>query len=289
MKQLLSNMRVEFLTWMIIPLIGLWLAMSYLIGIIHPPQWQKSEIASDPAVLAARTKKVFAAQKPTKLQWDGSTALVTLWFDDAWDSQFSVAYPQMDDMGLVGSIAIPTQAIGTQGYMSWAQLERIAYARWQVDSHTRTHTCDIKGLSVETANSEIVGSKQDLESFGYVPSFFVSPCGVDSPLWKDTVKKHYLAFRGVEAGVNPLPLTDLYRLKAQMVTPKTTVDDVKRWLAEAQAQKSWLIITFHQIDNSNAEYSVTPENFKKILTTVKESHTPVVLPEQVINLVVNSN
>jgi hypothetical protein len=286
MKGIISNLRVEFLSWVIIPCVGLWVAVSYLIGIAQPPEWQRGSLANDQTVLSERTKRVFAAQKAAKLQWDGN-ALISLWFDDAWTSQFTIAYPKMDDLGFTGSIAIPTKSLGTTGYMSWAQLERLAYARWEIDSHTRSHTCDIKGLSSDTATSEIVGSKQDLESFGYSPLWFVSPCGVDSPLWKDTVKNHYLGFRGVENGLNPLPMTDTYRVHAKMADPSTTIENVNSWIEEAKSTKSWLIIVFHQIDTSNSQYSVTPDTFSKMMDAVKESKVPVVLPDQVLQLVVN--
>ncbi|MDQ3239564.1 MAG: polysaccharide deacetylase family protein [bacterium] len=288
MKNTVKNMRVEFLSWIILPMIGIWLATSYLIGITNTPLWDTKQETKNPQILGIKTNKTNMPQNPDKLQWDGE-ALVTLWFDDAWDTQFTVAYPMMEDMGFKGSIAVPTYAVGTKGYMSWAQMERLAYAKWEIDSHTRTHECDLNNLSTEKANFEVIGSKEDLVSLGYNPDWFVSPCGVDSPLWRETATKNYLGFRGVENGINSLPLKDTYSIKAKMANPKTTVDEVKQWVAEAKKEKSWLIIAFHQIDDSNSEYSMNASRFGEVLKVVKDSNLQVVLPEQVLNLVVGGN
>jgi hypothetical protein len=43
----------------------------------------------------------------------------------------------------------------------------------------------------------------------------------------------------------------------------TTINDLDRLVKAAQEHNGWLVLTYHQVDNSGEEYSVTPEVFKQ--------------------------
>jgi hypothetical protein len=45
---------------------------------------------------------------------------------------------------------------------------------------------------------------------------------------------------------------------------------------------------FHQVQNNESRFATTPQTLQKILTLVKESGLPVVLPSQATQLIVDT-
>lgn len=272
------NQKIYMLSWLIIPLLGLVFATSFLVGLNKNPSWQVNALTT-----SKTTPLVF-----DKFDWQ-NTGLVTLWFDDAWLSQYLAAQPVMEKYGYVGSLAVPTRLIGYDAYMNWAQIKFLQYKGWEINSHTRTHDCNTFNLNSSEVEHELLGSKQDLESQGLFAENFVTPCGAETKDILAVAKKYYLSVRGSGAGLNKLPVQDPYHLTAYPIQLTTSVEEVRQWIAEAAQTRTWLILMFHQIDDSKIEYTTSPKTFESMIKEVKDSGLPVVLPTQVLHLQTNSS
>jgi len=280
----ISIHRKLLLTWLILPAIIIWFTTNYLIGILRPPDWKDTKKA-DAYVLGTETrlKETYVIPTIAQYTWQG-TGLITLWFDDGWLSQYTVASPMLDEFGLKAALAVPTHLIGFDAYMGWAQVRRLQSKGWEITSHTRTHDCTMYQASEKTLESELAGAQSDLKQMGLRSDNFVSPCGVSSPLMKSIAEKYYTSYRGSETGFNDIPVTVPFNLTVQAVENTVTVDNVISWIQTAKDQHKWLILMFHQIDGSHSKYSITPKMLNSILQEVQKSGVPVVLPEQVLEL-----
>lgn len=278
--------RVSLLSWIIIPIFVVWLATNYIIGAMKHPTWearlleqQNTDIINS-RVNATQTQHP-ESQTVQKFHWKG-TGAITLWFDDAWLSQYTVAFPILEERGLTASLAVPTRLIGDDAYMSWAQIKRLQYKGWEIDSHSRNHICKIDKLKPEQIISEIAGAKQDLEAQGIYPDNYVTPCGVESKFVNDTIKRNYLSLRTSSQGFNDLPVKNPYHILTYAIENTTTSDDVRQQIQTAKDEHKWLILMFHQVDNENSEFSVSPQEFTQMVNIVKESGLPLVLPTQIL-------
>jgi len=271
--------RLSLLSWLFIPAMALWASTNYLIGYISHP--------SEPTVLGQAARSIAEApltvNNQEKFAWEGE-GLITLWFDDAWESQYSLAYPALEERGFKAALAVPTNLVGYESYMDWHEIQKLQYRGWEITSHTRNHTCELDRFGQQTLDYEIVGARQDLEKAGVRAEIFVSPCGVNSAEMDEVVKKSHLAQRISDPGLNPLPLSDSYHLKVRTIQKTTTVKEAADWLNEARKSQSWLIITFHQIGSGGEEYSTTPETLREILDLIEISGLSVVLPSQVLSI-----
>jgi hypothetical protein len=271
---MVKTIQPVFLAWLLIPILLTWVSVSYLMGQITPSHWQaslpkQSNIKQIPAIAS--------------YQWDNQ-GLVTIWFDDAWLSQYQTAFPIMERYGFKGAVAVPTGHIGYESYMNWHQVKRLQFLGWEISAHSREHNCFLDVVGYSSIQSEILGSKEDLLKQGLQNDIYVAPCGITTPEMVNLIKSNYSSLRTVESGMNPLPIKNKYSLKIIEVNSVTDISEVKSWLQKAKQDRSWLILAFHQIDTEESYFSVTPLNFEKVLFEVKNSKLDVVLPSQVLNI-----
>lgn len=281
MKTMTKNKKAYLLTWLLLPLLLTWFAVAYLVNMnraIANPQAEVKKIA---------VEDIIPEQERIKgLVWEGEP-LITFWFDDAWKTEYTDGFRILEANGYKGALAVPTQLLEYDMYMTWPQVKQVRYKGWEITSHARNHNCNVKDYENDSfAKSEIEGSLKDFEKNGIKPAYFVTPCGLNGETILKYAKKNYLARRGTGQGVNPLPIPDdyLYDLRVRAVRSDTTHEDIKNWIEEAEEQNAWLIIMFHQVDTSKQEYAASPDMIQVIVDEVKKSGIKVVLPSEVIGM-----
>lgn len=275
--------QMMLIQWIILPLMIVFLVFNYLIGLLRNPEW--GQVAATQEELKELTVKPGQKEElAAPYVWSGE-GVVTLWFDDAWISQFTIGFPIMEANGFKGVLAVPTQLVGFEAYASWAQIKRLDYAGWEMASHTQTHSCEPEALTAEGIYRELGLSWVDMHEHGLTVQHFVAPCGAEGGIQTQEAKNHYLTQRLTDTGINPLPLPDPYHILANSVEAKTQVAEVEAWLNQAKQARGWLNIVFHQIDETGEEYSVTPKRFAEMIAAVKTSGLEVILPSQALMMV----
>ncbi len=275
-----KTQRKLLLTWLIIPFLLLWMTTNYVVGIFRPAAWQNQTVTTELPVQRVRTLVPPPPATPLTTNENGA---VTLWFDDGWISQYTIAYPLLEKYSYKAALAVPTRIIGNNGYMGWAQVERLQERGWEITSHTRKHDCTLFKENPDEVERELKGAADDLKQLGLKADQFVSPCGVNSPTMLKIAKKYYLSYRTSEPGFNAIPIDDSYNLVVQTMRSNVSIATVKSWLTYAKTHKKWLIIMFHQIGDPNSEYSITTSKLQAIMEAIKQENIPVVLPTQVLD------
>jgi peptidoglycan/xylan/chitin deacetylase (PgdA/CDA1 family) len=265
------------LAWLILPILVVWVSVNYLIGSINKPAWYSAD-----QTLGA-VDVIASSISDEEWKWNGN-GVVTLWFDDAWLSQYKNGFPYLEEMKMKAAVAVPTDTVGFEAYMNWTHIKRLQSAGWEITSHSRTHNCETPKLSPTEMENEILGSKKILEQRGYEINIYVAPCGANSEASTQMIKKYYAAARNVEPGLNPIPLDNFYDIKVIAVEQDTSIESIKEKLAEAKEKKQWMILMFHEVSDIASEYGSDFELYKQIIDEVTASQLEVVLPSQIINL-----
>ncbi|HSX42396.1 MAG TPA: polysaccharide deacetylase family protein [Candidatus Saccharimonadales bacterium] len=186
--------------------------------------------------------------------------MVSLTFDDGWASQASAGAPILNQFNDKATFYIITGVVGhaADGYMTLNQAKALAQAGQEIGSHTVTHP-DLTTLSLKRLDQELSQSLNYLKTkVTPVVADFAYPYGAYNAVTTREVKKYYRSARTSDVGLNTKTGFDPYRIQSEYVTPQTTLADFQGWLDQAKNQNAWLVVMYHQVDNSGSAYSVTP-------------------------------
>lgn len=208
-----------------------------------------------------------------------TTGAVSLRFDDGWLSQYENALPKLSSAGLKGTFYIVTHQMAEDGYSGFinrTQLKEIYNAGQEIGAHTRTHPF-LSQLSPADQQAEIAGARQDLLAWQVGPvTSFAYPYGDYDSTTLATVAQ--AGFSTAAATINGyvMPTSDRYQLQRESVEVRTTVAQVKQWIDAAVANKQWLILSFHEVNESGNQYSTTPDTFNQIVDYLVQKQVPVI-------------
>lgn len=208
--------------------------------------------------------------------------LVTLTFDDGWESQFTAGDPVLKNAGFPATYYLSTGLLNTTGYMTDKMVFSLLETGNELANHTVSHP-RLLHLTDTKVSREFADSGSYLNAkFSVQPVNFASPYGETDERVKKIIKQYFKSHRGVIEGYNYKDGFDIYDLKVQNILISTKESEVKAWLDKAEKEKSWLILVYHAVDTNGDPYSVTPDNFQKQINIIKQSGLPVVTIEQAL-------
>ncbi len=194
--------------------------------------------------------------------------LVSLTFDDGWASTYTNALPILKAHNMVSTQYITTSFVDSPDYMTVAMIQAFATSGHEIGSHTVTHP-DLTTLTATQLAAELRDSQAYITSHGWgSASDFASPYGAYNASVLTAIGQYYTTHRSTDVGYNSKDSFDTHNLKVQDVSVTTTSAQVDGWLDKAKTERTWLILVFHQIDNSGEPYSSTPAQLETYLTDI---------------------
>jgi peptidoglycan/xylan/chitin deacetylase (PgdA/CDA1 family) len=203
--------------------------------------------------------------------------IVSFSFDDGTLDFLDNAFPVLRKFNVPASLSVIvglslSDMYGSRGCFEGHQLltadEIVLLAREGIEilSHGLTHRFSSK-LSDEELLREVEESKVRLREYGIEATGFAVPYGEVSSSLRKIVPRHYNYMRSSDVGYNDMAAFDLYALKVQYVTNKTSPAEVCRWIDYAFAHDLWLILLFHRVKKncSQDEYCTRTEYFEAIV------------------------
>jgi peptidoglycan/xylan/chitin deacetylase (PgdA/CDA1 family) len=99
-------------------------------------------------------------------------------FDDGRIDNYEIVHPILESRNIPATFFIITNYTnqGFSNYMNWTQIEELKNSGHEIAAHTQNHH-DLTTLTLSQAQTEIEGSKQDLQTQGFTPITFSYPYG----------------------------------------------------------------------------------------------------------------
>lgn len=207
-----------------------------------------------------------------------SRALASITFDDGRLSALTLGAEILEKYGLHGTFYPITDVIGTENehgkYATWNDLTRAARAGHEIGNHTHTHARDLHTWEPDRQRADITKANELLTNHGLDVRTFAYPYGLYSKQLTRTLGEiGFQAARTIDAGVNMD--SNLLHLQSLMLVKRQTVADISREMENALAERGWLILTFHHIDNTT-DISTPPHVFETMIQTIVQSGITIV-------------
>lgn len=204
--------------------------------------------------------------------------MITLSFDDGWQCIYDNALPILEEADIKSTHYIVSSYLHREQFPHYMNLEHVKDLE-QKGHEIGCHSVSHKHLISEPAyvvESEVYNSQKFLKEQGLTIETFAYPYGEYNNDIVDTVKRAgFIGARSIIEGYN-VQDTNPFLLTCQRVMVTTTVSQVKEWVEHCKANKVWLILMFHQIDNEGREWSTTPQKLSEIVYFIRNQNMPVV-------------
>jgi peptidoglycan/xylan/chitin deacetylase (PgdA/CDA1 family) len=216
-------------------------------------------------------------------------AIVSVTFDDGWTNQYQNAYPVLQANGIPATFYIISGELTDQpDYMTAAQVKTLFTSGNEIASHSVTHP-DLTTVSQTKLVQEMQQSQATLQNVIGVPvTNFAYPYGAYNSNTIAVGKQYYRSQRTVNAGYNTKDNFDLTQLKIYEVDSNISQAQVQGWINGAIAQKTWLILVYHEIatspvDPSDALYTTQPGDLSAEMAYLKGTGVAVETVSQAID------
>jgi len=212
--------------------------------------------------------------------YDGTFPVISLGFDHATQSQLFATQLMKNVGNFAGTLYVVVFRVDDPGFMTKQELTSLQNDGWEIASHSMHH----RTLNFQTPTSilelEIIESKNELELMGFEVFGFIPPKSRIAQPAVSLVTENYdylMQKNRLHNTVNSLqtsqndngiPFVTGASIGANVQLK--TFDEVRIQIDKAIENNLWLVIHFHEINNSGRTLTTTPELFKEIILYLKE-------------------
>jgi peptidoglycan/xylan/chitin deacetylase (PgdA/CDA1 family) len=217
---------------------------------------------------------------PTPVPLSG---VVSINFDDGYESTFNNAVPILDAAGLKATFYIITKRLDTPTYMTTGQMFSLVAEGHEIGAHTRHHPHLVAdGLTPAQQQDEIQGSLNDLKALGLNPLTFAYPYGDHNDVVVSIVKNNgFAGARDTRPGFdNAMSPTFLLNADVQQDSNSPDASLIIQNIDKAVANNNWLILVFHRVDENGNPISIRHEVIQQTVDHIIQNKVPVVTMNQ---------
>lgn len=182
-----------------------------------------------------------------------TSGIISIAFDDNYQTQFTYAFPIMSAKGIVGTFYVVTSHIrgettSDSQYMNLANLQTLQNSGNEIGSHSVSHP-SFASITDQQIINECVNSKSALANYGFSVNNFAFPDGNTNDHIDSIVSQYYRSGRTAYVAPYVMSLTaSQFRLSA--FTSEESISDLtalKAIVDKVHDENGWAIVFFHNI------------------------------------------
>ncbi len=219
--------------------------------------------------------------------------LVTVTFDDGWESVYTQAAPLLQKYGIPTTQYVLSGEEANKGYMTFDQIKALQQAGHDIGCHTQTHP-DLTTLNATDLASQLTGCKSVLESKLGIPiNDFASPYGSANPTTIAAIQKVFRSQRNTngdittnqadDQDINTAANFNRYNIVAVTIRNDTTEAEINTAIDYTVKHNGWLVLTYHDIDNTNSTFTLDSKSLDMQLAAISKAPVRIVTMGQTLD------
>lgn len=204
---------------------------------------------------------------------------VLIEFDDGLSGVYTYAYPYLNSKHARATALIISDAIGTAGYMTLAQIQALDAAGWTVGNHSKTHA-HFNTLTQAEIETELSACDTALATLDETRRKHVAyPFGEwDADVEAAMIAQSMITGRTVNAGNVPtLPIPSVNHIKVNNITSTTTLATAEGYVDAAKSRGEVATLLFHNIvDGAPAANQWAKTNFEALVDYCIAQEVPLI-------------
>ncbi len=184
----------------------------------------------------------------TPYQYTGfNRPIVTLSFDDGFESNVNTVLPVLDKYGFKATHCYATTYLEGQPTQI-SSLLKISKDGQETCDHTVNHY-DLTTQSISTIDYELSHSQNFLaNTTGQQITDFATPFGSYNLNVIQEIKKYFKSHRTTDEGYNSKDNLNPYKILVQNMQVNTTLAQFQQWVNKAKTDNTWLVFLYHAVD-----------------------------------------
>jgi peptidoglycan/xylan/chitin deacetylase (PgdA/CDA1 family) len=199
--------------------------------------------------------------------YNGSKAMITLWFDDGWEDNYTNAFriTSRIDPAIRGTIGLVGSLIGKDRYLIKEQLPLLKAAGWEFVSHSYTHPL-LTELNEQEIRLELQRNFNVVSNYDPIGAYhFVVPFSAVNDRVIKIIKENALSARYISGSLDSVYF-DRYKLGFIEVTNTTDFRTVRNAIDKAIDNNQWVGLLFHRIEDPAIDrYSYGTQQFEQLI------------------------
>jgi peptidoglycan/xylan/chitin deacetylase (PgdA/CDA1 family) len=210
--------------------------------------------------------------------------MVSLTFDEGWESGYATAARIMSYLGFKGTFYINPAAVEEEAFMTGDQLNKLLKEGHQIAAESNEYV-DLTTLNSRQLKRQLQLSHDYLTMQLHLINVDFAPTGGhDDPAIQSMAKLYFRSSRGNSEGLNTKQNFDAYNLKTFYVDSNTTPERLQHALDEAEQKNGWLILVYHRVeDDFKSKTTVGSKAFADQMEQIHKSGIQVETVENGLN------
>ena len=244
-----------------------------------------------PTPLPAMQTRALDANSPVIKPFE--QPLVTVTFDDGWESVYTQAAPLLQKYGIPTTQYILSGEEANKGYMTFEQVKALQQAGHDIGCHTVSHP-DLTTLNATDLANQLTGCKSTLESkLGLQINDFASPYGSANPTTISAIQNVFRSQRNTNGDITTNQADDQdiniaanfnrYNIIAVTVRKDTTEAEINSAIDYTVKHNGWLVLTYHDIDNTNSTFALDSKSLDIQLAAISKAPVRIVTMGQALD------
>jgi len=224
--------------------------------------------------------------------------LITVTFDDGWESIYSAGFPVLQEYNVRTTQYVLSGTFDHPDYMSLAQVKSMQDSGHDIASHTVDHP-NLTSLDDEDLAFQITKSKEELEKhFGSIEDF-ASPLSAFDNRTMASISATYRSHRNTysdttDGQVNDIDVNiktnfDRFNIYSYSITKDTTLDDIRMLIEYAKTTNGWVVLNYHQIDDSDLRYAITSDVLAEHMEYLRSTGMKLPTMREVLDIVITED